>query len=234
MGNVTDQVLMITPELCIGCRACQVACKEWNNAEADETKNTGTYENPSDLTGELYNRIKFIESNSEQGVKWLFGSQRCMHCKDAGCVKACPQHAVFQTDQGVVMFDKSLCLGRFAKEDKLECAQACPFKIVRFDKAGKISKCTFCHDRVINGLQPACAKTCPTMAIQYGNRDQLIKERRDSGYSTIYGEKELGGLKVLFSLKESPSVYGLPENPSIPAVVSMLELVDMLLPKWLT
>lgn len=216
-----QKALLITPELCIGCRACQAACKQWNSLSAVQTVNRGTYENPEDLSANLHNRIRFIETPSPSGIRWIFSSQRCMHCTEAGCLKSCPVPGViYKTDEGFILYDREKCTGNF-KTDKRECAQGCPYKVVRFDLEGKITKCHFCYERITNNLEPACAKTCPTKSIQYGNRKELIGSARKNGFSKIYGETELGGLHVLFALNESPSVYKLLEEPVIGVVTSL-------------
>lgn len=206
--------LLITPDLCIGCRACQVACKSWNQLPATRTKNTGTFENPPDLDANNFNRIKFIEYSNAKGVRWLFVSQRCMHCGDPACVQICPVGAVFKDkDTKIVRYEKTKCIGCQA------CKAACPFGIPRYDAKGKISKCHMCIDRVQAGLAPACAKACPTGATLYGERDMLVKEAKKKGYG-LYGETELGGLGVVFALKDSPKVYQLTESPRIPESVA--------------
>lgn len=209
------KALLISPELCIGCRGCQTACKEWNQLPATKTRNLGTYENPPDLTPNLYNRIRFVEVPSEANVvRWLFVSQRCMHCEDAGCMRICPAPgALFKTKEGVVAFDKEKCIGC-----KL-CVAACPFDVPRYDEKGKISKCHLCSDRISEGLSPACAKTCPTGAITYGDRDDLIARAQKAGYQKLYGEADLGGLGVLYAFKDAPKIYGMDDHPAIPETV---------------
>ncbi|MBI4687276.1 MAG: 4Fe-4S dicluster domain-containing protein [Nitrospirae bacterium] len=209
------KALLISPEICIGCRGCQIACKEWNNLPADETKNEGTLENPSDLTPNLYNKVRFIEVPSETTpLRWLFVSQRCMHCDDAGCITICPAPgALFKTKEGAVAYDKDKCIGC-----KL-CASACPFNIPRFDKNDKISKCHLCSDRISEGLSPACAKTCPTGAIRYGQRDEIISNSQKEGYEKLYGQADLGGLGVLYAFKDAPKIYGMDEQPAVPETV---------------
>lgn len=196
--------LMITPDLCIACRGCQTACKQWNKLPGDETTNSGVYENPPNLTSNLYNQIHFIEKPKDVGIDWLFVRRACMHCGEAGCMDICPAPgAIFRTKEGAVAFDKGKCIGC-----KL-CISACPFDVPRFDEHDKISKCTLCADRISNGLHSACSKVCPTGAIKFGSRDALIGKARTAGY-TVYGENELKGLGVMFALKNDPKEYGLP------------------------
>jgi len=221
------KALLITPDLCIGCRACQVACKSWNGLPAEKTKNNGTHENPPDLSGNTYNRIRFIEKSIDGEVKWLFVRQSCMHCGEPACVSVCPVGAIQKDlDTGIVFYDKNVCIGCQA------CRSACPFDIPRYDKKGKISKCHMCIDRVKAGLVPACAKTCPTGAIKFGERDELIAKAKAEGYKIIYGEKELGGLGQIFAINEVPSYYQLTENPKAPEkVVALGEMLRILVAK---
>lgn len=209
------KALLISPELCIGCRGCQIACKSWNQLPATKTVNRGTIENPPDLTPNLYNKIRYVEIPSETNpVRWLFVSQRCMHCDDAGCIKICPaEGALFKTKQGAVAYNKDKCIGC-----KL-CVAGCPFNIPRYDEKDKISKCHLCSDRISEGLTPACAKTCPTGAIKYGDRDEIIDKAQMAGYQKLYGQMDLGGLGVLYAFKDSPRIYGMQEDPQIPETV---------------
>jgi formate dehydrogenase iron-sulfur subunit len=209
------KALLISPELCIGCRACQTACKSWNQLPATKTVNKGTFENPPDLTPNLYNRIRYVEVPSEANmVRWLFVSQRCMHCEDAGCMRICPAPgALFKTKEGAVAFNKDKCIGC-----KL-CVAGCPFDVPRYDENNKVSKCHLCSDRIAEGLSPACAKTCPTGAIAYGDRDELMAKAKKAGYEKLYGEADLGGLGVLYAFKDAPKLYGMIERPEIPETV---------------
>ena len=214
--NTTNRKsILVTPELCIGCRACQVACKSWNQLPAIKTKNNGTYQNPPDLAAAAFNIIRYNEVPSQENpVRWLFVSQRCMHCDDAGCMNICPTPgAIYRTAEGAVATDASKCIGC-----KL-CVQACPFNVPRYGEDGKMSKCHLCFDRIANGMSPACTKTCPTGALQFGDREELIAAAKKDGYGTIYGEQDLGGLGSVYAFKDEPKLYGMKENPQIPASV---------------
>lgn len=216
MANIENKKgLLISPELCIGCRGCQTACKNWNQLSTERTKNTGTYQNPPDLAPTAYNIIRYSEIPSETNpVRWLFVSRRCMHCGDAGCMKICPAPgALYRTKDGAVAADRDKCIGC-----KL-CVAGCPFDVPRYDSDNKISKCTLCSDRIAEGLTPACAKTCPTGAIKFGDRNELIASAKKAGYGKVYGEADLTGLGTLYAFKDAPKIYGMNENPAIPESV---------------
>jgi len=225
---MSRKALVISPELCIGCRGCQTACKSWNQLPAAKTSNKGTAENPPDLTPNLYNKIRYVEMPSESNpVRWLFVSQRCMHCDDAGCMKICPAPgALFKTKEGAVGFDKEKCIGC-----KL-CVAGCPFNVPRYDEKDKITKCHLCSDRISQGLEPACAKTCPTGAISYGDRDSIMRKTQGTGYQKLYGEADLGGLGVLYAFIDAPKVYGMEESPAIPESIVFWHKVLKPLAYW--
>lgn len=206
---------LISPELCIGCRGCQTACKGWNQLSATKTLNSGSVENPPDLTPGLYTKIRYVEMPSETNMaRWLFVSQRCMHCGDAGCMTICPAPgALFRNDDGAVLYNKEKCIGC-----KL-CVTSCPFDVPRYDENNKITKCHMCFNRVAEGLLPSCAKTCPTGAIQFGDRDAMIGLAMKSGYQKVYGEPDLKGLGALYAFKDAPKIYGMNEHPAIPESV---------------
>ncbi|NQT04582.1 MAG: 4Fe-4S dicluster domain-containing protein [Dehalococcoidia bacterium] len=214
---------------CTACRACQVACKGWNELPAEVTTNRGTYENPADLSPTTWLKMKFREIEPGGKVRWLFTRRSCMHCTDAGCVKVCPSKALYHHELGFVAYNKDLCTGCGY------CIEACPFDVPRSDRnlltgIAKMDKCTLCTtpglDRIAEGWEPACVKTCPTNALQYDDRDKLVAEGRkrvdslrDAGWANanLYGENELGGLHVMYVLDDHPSVYELPVNPQISA-----------------
>jgi len=201
---------LVDTSRCIGCRSCQVACKQWNKLEADKTVNQGTFENPRDLTPALYNRIKFVEKESSGEVTWRFFNERCMHCGEAGCMKVCPSPgALYRTKDGIVAHNKEKCISC------KYCVSACPFSIPRYGADDKVSKCHLCLDRVGGGLTPACAKACPTETLKFGNRSQLIATAT-AAKKILYGVDDLNGLGVVYALEGPPEQYGLPASPSIP------------------
>jgi len=216
-NNITKnrKAILVTPENCIGCRACQVACKSWNQLPGIKTKNNGTYQNPPDLASAAFNIIKFSEVPSQENpVRWLFLSRRCMHCEDAGCMAICPAPgALYRTAEGAVAFDHDKCISC-----KL-CVNACPLDVPRFDEEGKVSKCNLCADRIGAEMQPSCVKTCPTGALKFGDRNELISAAKKEGFATIYGENDLGGLGTIYAFKDKPKLYGMIENPTIPSSV---------------
>ena len=198
---------------CIGCRSCQVACKQWNKLDADKTSNKGTFENPRDLTPALYNRIKFIEEETPGGMSWLFFNERCMHCGDAGCMKVCPSPgALYRTMDGIVAYNKEKCISC------KYCVSACPFNIPRYGADDKVSKCHLCLDRVSGGMTPACAKACPTETLKFGKRSELIATAT-AAKKKLYGLDALSGLGVVYALEGPPEKYGLPARPAIPTSI---------------
>jgi len=217
--------MLIDLSKCMACRACQVACKEWNELPAEHTRNRGTYENPPDLSAKTWTRIRFAESSNNGQVRWLFFKEQCLHCSNAPCVVVCPTAALKQNPLGFVSFEEDLCNGC------AYCAKFCPYGVPRMKVfntltgEAKASKCTLCQDRVTNGYEPACAKACPAEAISFGEREAILAKARDrvarlqAGGSrrlpnaNLYGERELGGLGVVYVLPEKPETYGLPANP---------------------
>ena len=156
MGFFTDT------SVCIGCKACEVACKEWNDLEAEATHNFGSYQSHEDLTANTWDLMRFAEVDLDNGdLAWLIRKDSCMHCDEPGCLLACPAPgAIVQYENGIVDFDQTKCIGC------QYCIAGCPFDIPRFDSSSKkVYKCTMCSDRVADGMEPACVKACPTGAI---------------------------------------------------------------------
>lgn len=214
---------------CTGCRACQVSCKQWNDLPGERTKNWGSYENPRDLSPTTFSRVKFIEADMAGASRMLYLNQACMHCTDAACVKVCPTGALSHHSSGAVTFDRQKCNGCGY------CTQFCAFHVPRLDGnimtgAGKSSKCDLCQDRITNGLPPACVKTCPTGALGFAPRAELVARGRQrveflkaSGQprANLYGDTMLLGLHRMYVLTEPPEVYGLPTDPRTPALAGI-------------
>jgi formate dehydrogenase iron-sulfur subunit len=221
--------------LCIGCRACQVACKQWNELDMEVPDWTGTYQNHTHFTDATFRLVRFVEEPGGKpngDLAWLLMSDVCKHCVDAGCLNACPTGAIYRTEFGTVNIDQAVCNGcRY-------CVSACPFGVVSFnEQTGTAKKCTFCNDRIHNGLGPACAKACPTESVQFGFRDELVAKAQKRvetlkglGFkeAQLYGAEAtgfLGGLNAFFLLLSKPSTYGLPDAPRLPQKNILVESV---------
>jgi formate dehydrogenase iron-sulfur subunit len=221
---------LIDVSKCIGCKACQVACMEWNDTRDDIGSNHGVYDNPMDLTENSWTVMRYAEVELEQGkLEWLIRKDGCMHCAEPGCLKACPAPgAVVQYSNGIVDFHEENCIGCGY------CITGCPFNIPRLSKKdSKVYKCTLCSDRVAVGLEPACAKTCPTGAIVFGTKEDMIRhaeervvDLKSRGYAKagIYDPQGVGGTHVVYVLQhaDKPELYsGLPRDPSIGPLVDL-------------
>ncbi|MGE4593259.1 formate dehydrogenase subunit beta [Alcaligenes sp.] len=219
---------LIDVSICIGCKACQVACNEWNDLRGQVEENVGVYDNPSDLSPDSWTLMRFTEHEDEAGkLEWLIRKDGCMHCEDPGCLKACPvPGAIVQYANGIVDFQSDLCVGCGY------CVAGCPFDVPRISKKDhKAYKCTLCSDRVTVGQAPACAKTCPTGAIAFGSKQEMkdlalsrIEDLNERGYENagLYDPQGVGGTHVMYVLQhaDDPQRYaGLPKDPQISAVV---------------
>jgi formate dehydrogenase iron-sulfur subunit len=228
--------MYIDSSKCMACRGCQVACKQWNDLQGyvpgvRETKNVGSYENPLALDPQTWTRIKFIEYDDGERFQWLFLKQGCMHCTQAACVDVCPTGALKHAANGTVTFERELCNGCGY------CSQFCPFGIPQLEVVdvlsgqAKSSKCVFCQDRTANGLKPACVKTCPAGALDWGSRDtmlanaqarvQELQSKLGFPKANIYGDTQLGGLGRIYVLTAPATAYGLPPDPAYPALTTL-------------
>jgi formate dehydrogenase beta subunit len=213
---------------CIGCKACEAACIEWNDLSRPETPPTGTYQTKPALEAEFWNLIRFSERETENGITWLMRKDQCMHCEDPGCLAACPAPgAIVQHENGIVDVDPENCIGCGY------CISGCPFDVPKFHEAtGKMAKCTLCVDRVGVGLEPACVKACPTGCLQFGTKDDMldmgrhrVDQLRASGFenAAVYDPPGVGGTAVITVLAhgDHPEWYGLPRDPRVPLTVRL-------------
>ena len=220
---------LIDTSTCIGCKACEVACQEWNDLPPETTVQMGTYQTLPDMTPQFWNLIRFNEQEMPDGqFAWLMRKDQCMHCADPGCLKACPAPgAIVQYNNGIVDFQQENCIGCGY------CIAGCPFNVPKFSSATKkVYKCTLCNDRVSVGLQPACIKACPTACLQFGTKDDMLArankratQLKASGFAaaSVYDPPGVGGTGVITVLAhgDQPELYGLPADPSVPAAVTL-------------
>ncbi|MFH1709185.1 MAG: 4Fe-4S dicluster domain-containing protein [Planctomycetota bacterium] len=225
--------MLIDVTKCIACRACQVACKQWNQLPATVTRQLGTYQNPPHLNGTTWTLIQFVEP-ADGPVRWLFRKEACKHCGDPTCVQVCPTGACRQRPDGIVEINPKTCAGC------KYCVETCPFSIPKPDPGtGNARKCRMCLDRVDAGLKPACTTACLTGAIQFGTRAAMLAKAQErkaqlakEGHAAvrIYGENELGGLGVMYVLPESAETYLLPDKPQKPTVKIFVKWLMGLVP----
>jgi len=228
MGFFTDT------SVCIGCKACEVACKEWNLVPDRDRQLSGhSYDNTGRLDADNWRHVAFIEQSrpvaapagghGSDEIRWLMSSDVCKHCTEAGCLDVCPTGALFRTEFGTVVVQEDICNGCGY------CVPACPFGVIdRREDDGRAWKCTLCYDRLRGDLEPACAKACPTESIQFGPLEELraraagrVEELHSSGVpeARLYGEDPddgVGGTAAFFLLLDEPDVYGLPPRPVVP------------------
>jgi formate dehydrogenase iron-sulfur subunit len=234
MGFYTDTTV------CIGCKACQVACKQWNDLPAETAAVPGgtpappgrislplsgdSYDNTRSLSDVNWRHVKFIERFSEDRSEaaWLMMSDVCKHCVDAPCLDVCPTGAILRTEFDTVYINEPACNGC------RDCVSACPFGVIHMSRTtGVAQKCTFCYDRLKKGLTPACAQACPTESIRFGPIKELRKKAaarvaqlhgQGRTKAHLYGadDKILGGLNAFYLLEDTPETYGLPSNPKVP------------------
>src|SRR3954464_11384606 len=228
------------PSVCIGCKACEVACKEWNHVPDDGfTWSGNSYDNTGHLGASTWRHVMFLEQDrpkgnqitgpmglaeSEDPFRWVFLSDVCKHCEEAGCLEACPTGSIVRTEVGSVFVQDDVCNGCG------NCVVCCPFGVVeRNPKDGRAFKCTFCYDRQKVGLEPACAKACPTESIKFGEIEHLrqhaherVEELHQRGMSdaAIYDptHTSVGGIHAMFIVRGDARTYNLPPAPEVPTV----------------
>ncbi len=235
--------------VCIGCKACEAACKQWNQLPMDHFGWKGhSYDNTSELRATTWRHVAFIEEFGDRGWgmkdgkaksspiphpptpnRWLFMSDVCKHCENAGCLEACPTGAIVRTEFGSVLIQQDICNGC------KYCVPSCPFGVITVaeDKNGMANKCTLCYDRLKEGLEPACAKACPTDSILFGPVEELrgiayrrVAELHEQGHRDAYlygvpggmgATGGVGSLNCFFLLTERPEAYNLPATPELPS-----------------
>ncbi|MET9591728.1 4Fe-4S dicluster domain-containing protein [Streptomyces sp. NPDC006516] len=227
--------------VCIGCKACEVACKEWNALPEDGLSLTGmSYDNTAGLGASTWRHVAFIEQavpagrtelplvepapgpEDAPGMRWLMSSDVCKHCTHAACLDVCPTGSLFRTEFGTVVVQEDICNGCGY------CVPACPYGVIEQRPTdGRVFKCTMCYDRLGAGQEPACAKACPTESIQFGPLDELreraalrVDQLHTAGVTEarLYGhdpDDGVGGDGAFFLLLDEPEVYGLPPDPVV-------------------
>jgi formate dehydrogenase iron-sulfur subunit len=220
--------------LCIGCKACEVACKEWNQVSADGYDwSSFSYDNTMAVGHSTWRHVKFVENPTTVGLggnaagqlpSWGFSSDVCKHCEEAGCLEACPTGAIVRMETGAVFVQPDVCNGC------AYCVVSCPFGVVeKNEEDGRAFKCTFCSDRQMAGLKPGCAQACPTESIQFGEINELrqhaedrLKELQEKGIddAVIYNpvDTSVKGIHAFFLLRGDPRAYNLPPQPEIPTI----------------
>jgi formate dehydrogenase iron-sulfur subunit len=218
--------------LCIGCKACEIACKEWNRVPEDGLVHRGmSMDNTASLGADSWRHVAFVEQRSafelgddgEGGLRWLMASDVCKHCTHAACLDVCPTGALFRTEFGTVVVQEDVCNGCGY------CIPACPFGVIgRREADGLAHKCTLCYDRLKADTTPACAQACPTHSIQFGPLEELrahaherveklVSEGESAARLYLADEDDgIGGAGAFFLLLDEPEVYGLPPDPVAP------------------
>ncbi len=230
VGATPEVAKLIDTSKCIGCKACQTACMEWNDLRDEIGTSSGVLDNPRDLTAQSWTVMRFSEYENPKGdLEWLIRKDGCMHCDDPGCLKACPSPgAIVQYANGIVDFHEEHCIGCGY------CVTGCPFDIPRLSKRDhKAYKCTLCSDRVAVGLEPACVKACPTGAITYGTKEQMthdaaerVVDLKSRGFDQagLYDPAGVGGTHVMYVLHhaDQPGLYaGLAAQPRVSPLVRL-------------
>jgi formate dehydrogenase iron-sulfur subunit len=221
--------------VCIGCKACEVACKEWNQVPEDGLEWLGrSHDNSGGLGADTWRHVSFIEQRAPigmheanferdgEGFRWLMSSDVCKHCTHSACLDVCPTGAIFRSEFGTVVVQQDICNGCGY------CVPACPYGVIdKREDDGRAFKCTMCYDRLGVGEEPACAKACPTESIQFGDLDELrsradrrLEQLHEGGVAEarLYGRDPgngVGGDGAFFLLLDAPEVYGLPPDPIV-------------------
>jgi formate dehydrogenase iron-sulfur subunit len=234
-AKAQDLAILYDPSKCVGCRACQMACKRWNKRPSERTTGQEIYDEPLGLSASTWTLIKLKKRSQDD---WSFFNYQCMHCTDAACVTVCPSGSLFKNERGFTAVDWDKCIGCGY------CTKFCPYGVPHLEKQtttetltgyAKVGKCTFCQDRLALGIGgPFCAETCPVGALVWGQRGDLLDQAKSrvallqsQGLTTarLYGENEAGGLHRLSILFGEPGDYALPPNPKSPTTARLWQNV---------
>ncbi|MEM3056811.1 MAG: 4Fe-4S dicluster domain-containing protein [Candidatus Bathyarchaeia archaeon] len=234
------KAVLVDLRRCIGCRSCQVACKRWNDRGVTATKHNPDpkfeWTNPSEFSPQTYTYVKFVKLGKGESLKWVFAKVQCNHCIEPGCATACPTTALIKTKEGPVIYRKELCIGCGY------CINACPFNVPKFDEENKaIEKCTFCSERLTEGLEPACVQACPTDTLVLMDLEEARRKAKEAEAKGLYtyGLYEAGGTSWIYISEvpftelgfskvgsETPTAFNLRmlENVSIIGAVGLIAL----------
>ncbi|MBO2563902.1 formate dehydrogenase subunit beta [Shewanella algae] len=228
IGAVQHVTKLFDATKCTGCKACQVACSEWNDLREDVGTFQGSYQNPMTLSPDSWNIMQYHEVVDDNQLRWQFTHTACMHCADPACLKACSTAgAIVQHANGTVDFDSDKCIGCGY------CASACPFNVPKVSaKDNKAYKCTLCSDRLAVGLEPSCVKTCTTGALRFGTREDMlfyaekrVAQLKERGYANagLYNPEGVGGSHYMMILHNinKPETYGMPIEPRVPVATEI-------------
>jgi formate dehydrogenase iron-sulfur subunit len=232
-GNSTPKGVLVDITRCVGCRACEIACKQWNKNPAFDLINKGVDENPWHLNASSFTKIRDVELEGN-GPQRVFIKLQCMHCAHPACVAACPVDALNKEENGPVIYDNRKCIGcRY-------CMAACPFGVPTYQWDSNmpwVRKCTFCFDRQALGLRPACVGTCPAGALQFGNRSDMLAEASQriqaepaKYVNYIYGEKEVGGTSWLYLSPVPFENLGMPSLGTQPVTLNVERAMSLVPP----
>ncbi|MGI2900704.1 formate dehydrogenase subunit beta [Shewanella algae] len=228
IGAVQQVTKLFDATKCTGCKACQVACSEWNDLREEVGTFQGSYQNPMTLSPDSWNIMQYHEVVDDNQLRWQFTHTACMHCAAPACLKACSTAgAIVQHANGTVDFDSDKCIGCGY------CASACPFNVPKVSaKDNKAYKCTLCSDRLAVGLEPSCVKTCTTGALRFGTREDMlfyaekrVAQLKERGYANagLYNPEGVGGSHYMMILHNinKPETYGMPIEPRVPVATEI-------------
>lgn len=220
----TRKMVFVDTSLCTGCKACSVACKAWNDLEAEKTQLITSYQSQAATTSNTWTFISMHEKYEDGKMEWLMFKHQCYHCEDPSCMKTCPVEAIYKTESGYTQIDHDKCIGCGY------CEISCPWNVPKVDPVLKKSvKCTGCIDRVENGMAPACVSTCQPGALHFGERDEMMQlaqtrlaeVQKIHPKAQLYGHDIMGSTTYLYLLLEDPGFYGVPRTPATAGILNV-------------